>query len=306
LFSKSFRVVLISVILAVTVQAQVQDTINKKTPLFVGKDALLLGAFMLGTAVVAPIDMRVTNRLQDSATQAIRFLSKAATGFRLLGDPGSLVTGTGIYLIGRAGENRRVEALGLHSVESILVADILGGGIKMLAGRQRPFVDTKNPYNFQLWRGFSGDQYRSFPSGHTITAFAFASTVTRESQFWWPHSAWYVGTVFYGGASLVERRCGGGSARYDRWAQGGQVHALPPRESHRSRADKGKTIIADSSQSHPVYHSVLMFGAALTASNAWRLMEFSYWQSYRRRSRTGYARSTSSTTQSFPDIDRHT
>jgi membrane-associated phospholipid phosphatase len=203
LFSKSFRVVLISVILAVTVQAQVQDTINKKTPLFVGKDALLLGAFMLGTAVVAPIDMRVTNRLQDSATQAIRFLSKAATGFRLLGDPGSLVTGTGIYLIGRAGENRRVEALGLHSVESILVADILGGGIKMLAGRQRPFVDTKNPYNFQLWRGFSGDQYRSFPSGHTITAFAFASTVTRESQFWWPHSAWYVGTVFYGGASLV-------------------------------------------------------------------------------------------------------
>ncbi len=203
MFSKSFRVALISVTLAVTAQAQVQDTINKKTPLFVGKDALLLGAFMLGTAAVAPIDMRVANRLQDSATQASRFLSKGATGFRLLGDPGSFVTGTGIYLIGRVGENRRVEALGLHSLESILVADILGGGIKMLAGRQRPFVDTKNPNSFQLWRGFAGDQYRSFPSGHTITAFAFASTVTRESQFWWPHSAWYVGTVFYGGASLV-------------------------------------------------------------------------------------------------------
>ena len=203
MFSKSFRAALISVTLAVTAHAQVQDTINKKTPLFVGKDALLLGAFLLGTAAVAPIDMRVANRLQDSATQASRFLSSAATGFRLLGDPGSFVTGTAIYLIGRAGENRRVEALGLHSVESILLADILGGGIKLLAGRQRPFVDTKNPYNFQLWRGFSGDKYRSFPSGHTITAFAFASTVTRESQFWWPHSAWYVGTVFYGGASLV-------------------------------------------------------------------------------------------------------
>jgi len=203
LFLKSFRVVLVSVILAVTAQAQVQDTILKKTPLFTGKDAILLGAFTIGTALVAPIDMRIANRLQDSATQANRFLGTAATGFRLLGDPGSFITGTGVYLIGRAGGNRRVAALGLHSVESILIADVLGGGIKLLVGRQRPFVDVKNPYNFQLWRGFSGDRYRSFPSGHTITAFAFASTVTRESQFWWPHAAWYVGTVFYGGASLV-------------------------------------------------------------------------------------------------------
>ena len=203
MFLKPFRVALVSVILAATAQAQVQDTILKKTPLFTGKDAILLGAFTLGTALVAPIDMRVANRLQDSATQANRFLGRAATGFRLLGDPGSFVTGTGVYLIGRAGGNRRIAALGLHSVESILIADILGGGIKVLAGRQRPFVDVKNPYNFQLWRGFSGDRYRSFPSGHTITAFAFASTVTRESQFWWPHAAWAVGTVFYGGASLV-------------------------------------------------------------------------------------------------------
>ncbi len=194
---------LVSATLAGTVQAQVQDTISKKTPLLVGKDALILGAFALGAAAVAPIDLRIASRLQDSATQASRFLGRAATGFRLLGDPGSFVTGTGIYLIGRAQRNRRVESLGLHSVESILFADILGGGIKMLAGRQRPFVDIKTPYSFQLWRGFQGDKYRSFPSGHTITAFAFASTVTRESQFWWPHSGWIVGTIFYGGASLV-------------------------------------------------------------------------------------------------------
>jgi membrane-associated phospholipid phosphatase len=91
----------------------------------------------------------------------------------------------------------------LHSVESILLADILGGGIKLVAGRQRPYVDVRTPNNFQLWRGWSDDKYRSFPSGHTITAFAFASTVTRESKFWWPHAAWFVGSVFYGGASLV-------------------------------------------------------------------------------------------------------
>jgi membrane-associated phospholipid phosphatase len=203
LLSKLFRIALVSVTLTVTAHAQVQDTINEKTPLFVGKDALLLGAFILGTAAVAPLDLAVATWAQDSVEQSRRILGRAATGFRLLGDPGSFALGTVVYLVGRADGNRRVQSLGLHSVESILLADILGGGIKLFAGRQRPYVDTKNPYSFQLWRGFQGDKFRSFPSGHTITSFAFASTVTREVQFWHPHSVWYVGTVFYGGATLV-------------------------------------------------------------------------------------------------------
>jgi membrane-associated phospholipid phosphatase len=203
LFSSQIRIVLICLSFATIANAQVQDTINKKTTLFNGKDAILLGVFALGTAAVAPIDMRIANRLQDSATQENRLLSKTATGFRLLGNPGSFIVGAGSYLIGRADGNRRVQALGLHSVESIVVANVLGVGIKLFAGRQRPYVDTNNPSSFQFLRGFTADRFRSFPSGHTITSFAFASTVTRESQFWWPHSAWYVGTAFYGGATLV-------------------------------------------------------------------------------------------------------
>src|ERR1700686_5545889 len=114
-----FRAALVSVTFAVTVQAQVQDTINKKTPLFVGKDALLLGAFLLGTAAVAPLDMKIASRLQYQGTQENQFLGKAATGLRLLGDPGSFVVGTGVYLIGRAELNRRVESVGLHSLGAI-------------------------------------------------------------------------------------------------------------------------------------------------------------------------------------------
>lgn len=203
LFSRLFRASLICLTFANTANAQVQDTINKKTTLFNGKDAVLLGLFAIGTAAVAPIDMRVANAVQDSATQANRRLSKTATGFRLLGNPGSFIAGTSLYLIGRSDGNRRVQSLGLHSVESIVVANVLGVGIKLFAGRQRPYVDTNNPSSFQFLRGFTADRFRSFPSGHTITSFAFASTVTRESQFWWPHATWYVGTAFYGGATLV-------------------------------------------------------------------------------------------------------
>ncbi|HEY3134065.1 MAG TPA: phosphatase PAP2 family protein [Gemmatimonadaceae bacterium] len=203
MLAKLFRVAVLLLVVGSSVNAQVADTINKKTPLLVGKDALLLGIFAIGTAAVAPIDMQIASRLQYPRAQENRFLRTAATGFRLLGDPGSVVTGLGVYALGRIDGQRRVQAMGLHSVESILLADLFGGGIKLMAGRQRPFIDIKNPYNFQLWRGFVSDQYRSFPSGHTVTAFAFASTVTRESQFWWPHAAFYIGTVFYGGATLV-------------------------------------------------------------------------------------------------------
>jgi membrane-associated phospholipid phosphatase len=203
LVRKLLLVALLTATLGVDVQAQVQDTINKKSTLFVGKDLLLLGAFAVGASLVAPIDRQIASRLQNPYTQQNRYLKTAATDFRLLGDPGSLLTGAGLYLIGRADGQRRLQALGVHSVESIVLAGIIGTGIKLTAGRQRPYADTANPYNFQLWRGFQDDKYRSFPSGHTTAAFAFASTLTRETQFWWPHATWYVGTVFYGGASLI-------------------------------------------------------------------------------------------------------
>ena len=203
MFGKSITVLLLATTIGASADAQVQDTINRKTPLLTGKDALLLGAFTLGTAAVAPLDLEVAKRLQYPGTQENRFLRRAATGFRVLAVPGSLIAGAGLYGIGRANGQRRVQALGLHSMESILLADIIGGAIKLTAGRARPYADIDNPYDFQLFRGFSDRKYQSFPSGHTINAFAFASTLTRETQFWWPHSTWYVGTVFYGGATLM-------------------------------------------------------------------------------------------------------
>jgi membrane-associated phospholipid phosphatase len=203
LFGKWINVALMATTIAATAGAQVQDTINKKTPLFVGKDALILGAFTLGAVAVAPLDVAVAKRLQYPWVQANRFLKTSATGLRLLAVPGSLITGAALYGIGRADGQRRLQTLGLHSVESILIADVVGGTIKFVAGRARPYADIDNPADFQLFRGFSDDKYRSFPSGHTINAFAFASTLTREVQFWYPHSAFYVGTVFYGGAALM-------------------------------------------------------------------------------------------------------
>lgn len=203
MFAKLISTLLLTTTMAAHAEAQLQDTILRKTPLLTGKDALLIGAFTLGTAAVAPLDRQVAKRLQDPGTQENRFLKTAASGLRVMAVPGSLLAGIGVYAIGRADGQRRVQALGLHSVESIVLATTVGTGIKLVTGRARPHIDIDNPYDFQLLRGFSKEKYRSFPSGHSINAFAFASTVTRETQFWWPHSVWYVGTVMYGGATLM-------------------------------------------------------------------------------------------------------
>jgi membrane-associated phospholipid phosphatase len=183
--------------------AQVADTIGGHGPFFTLKDLAIAAGFAGGTVVVGPLDHYFANRLQDSSTQTNRWLHGAATGFRILGSPGSLMTGTGLYLIGKAAHSNRTAGIGAHSVEAILIADVFVGGEKVFFGRARPYVDIKNPYNFQFWRGFKGDDYRSFPSGHTTDAFAFASVVSRETEIWNPGSRWWVGTLMYGGATLV-------------------------------------------------------------------------------------------------------
>jgi membrane-associated phospholipid phosphatase len=194
---------LLGVALAARAGAQVQDTIANRSPFFTGRDALILGGFAVGTVAVAPLDRNFAEMLQNPAAQENRFLGRSATAFRLLGIHGSIGAGLGLYIVGTLDNQRRMQDLGLHSLEAVVLSTAVSAGIKLLAGRSRPYIDVDNPHSFQFGRGFSGDDYQSFPSGHTTAAFAFASTVSRETQMWWPRSRWYVGTVMYGVATLV-------------------------------------------------------------------------------------------------------
>src|SRR6476469_9351843 len=201
---RRFRVIALLALLPLSVaESQVADTIFHKTPLFTAKDFGMAAGFGVATVAVAPLDRYFAHRLQDSATQSNRWLHGAATGFRILGSQGSLAAGAGLYLIGKASKKNRTADLGLHSVEAMLGADLVSTGMKVFFGRARPFADPANNLDFQLFRGLSDDKYRSFPSGHSTNAFAFASTVSRETEMWWPKSRWNIGSVMYGGATLV-------------------------------------------------------------------------------------------------------
>jgi membrane-associated phospholipid phosphatase len=88
-------------------------------------------------------------------------------------------------------------------VESIVIANTITGVMKVTAGRARPRKNPKDAADFQLLRGLKDDEYRSFPSGHSSAAFAFASLMSAETSHWWPESRWIIGPIVYGGAALT-------------------------------------------------------------------------------------------------------
>jgi membrane-associated phospholipid phosphatase len=184
--------------------AQTTDTItSSKKPLFVLGDLVTVAGFTAGAIALAPLDRHFTHQLQKPARQSSRLLKTSATVFKLLGQPGGLLTATGIYLIGRFDGQRRTEDLGLHTGEAIIFSGLEAGVIKFVAGRARPYASYDNAADFQLFRGLRNDAYRSFPSGHTASAFAFAASVSSETQRWWPGSRWIIGPILYGGATLT-------------------------------------------------------------------------------------------------------
>lgn len=196
-------VLCLSLIVGSAARAQTADTISGSKPLFTFGDVLMVGGFTGATIALAPLDRHVTHQLQVPARQSNRALKTGATVFRLLGNPGGMITGTGIYLLGRFDGQRRTEDLGLHTVEAIVLGAAATTTIKILTGRARPYVSEDDASRFQLLRGLKNDGYRSFPSGHTATAFAFAATVSSETQRWWPGSRWIIGPILYGGATLT-------------------------------------------------------------------------------------------------------
>jgi membrane-associated phospholipid phosphatase len=179
------------------------------------RDAVVAAGFAATTVAMFPLDTRIATELQDSTTQASRFLHNAARGFNTLGDPGAIAISFSAYAIGRLAHQDRLADIGLHTTESIVFASAVTGLVKGAAGRARPYLHVHRANDFRFAGGFGSNARSSFPSGHTTAAFAAASAVTEELAHSRPGSQWVVGPVLYGAAALV-----GGARMYDNkhWA----------------------------------------------------------------------------------------
>ena len=172
-------------------------------PLFTYRDVILAGAFAVAARAVHPLDDYYARRLQDSSTQANAKLQRLATFVRTTAAPGSYIIGGSMYAVGRLANNRKLASLGLHGTEALVVGELTATALKTLVGRQRPYVAPRNANSYQLLRGMRSNDYRSFPSGHSVAAFAAAAAVTAETTRNDPTSTWIVAPIVYGGAALV-------------------------------------------------------------------------------------------------------
>jgi membrane-associated phospholipid phosphatase len=191
---------------AVPAWAQSADS-SARAPsgVFTSGDAVAAAGIAAATVAIHPFDERIALSLQRPSLQHSIGLQHTATAFRLLGSPGVLVLGGTFYVVGRATHTRGLAAAGLHSAEAIVLAEVAGGLLKWTTGRARPFaVGDTLPGDFRFLRGIrKGYDYASFPSGHTIAAFASAAALTSEASRSWAHSGWLIGPVLYGSASMV-------------------------------------------------------------------------------------------------------
>ena len=173
-------------------------------PLFTGRDAIRAVGFAGLTVAMFPIDRSVARRLTNERSKANRFLNDASSGVEYIADPGSIIIGSSLYLIGRFTNHPDIEDLGWHGTASVLLGGATAWVLKGLAGRARPYVtgDT-TARDFKFAGGFGNANRQSFPSGHTTAAFAAASAVVSEAERAWPHHFWLVAPAMYGGATLV-------------------------------------------------------------------------------------------------------
>jgi membrane-associated phospholipid phosphatase len=196
------------VLVAASASAAVaQADSGRVRPLFTWRDGVLAAGFAVGTIAIRPLDKSAATALQEPGRQHKIIFQEGSTVVRTIAVPGSVIIGTSMYAVGRLAHVDRLAEVGLHGTEAIGVGSAVADVLKDILGRARPFVDTTtlNPNDWQLMRGLHrGANYQSFPSGHTVAAFAAAAAVSSETSRWWPTATYFgIGPVLYGGAAAV-------------------------------------------------------------------------------------------------------
>lgn len=98
-------------------------------------------------------------------------------------------------IVGYSTHNQHIQHQAWETAGSLGIAVVLGEGLKYTINRQRPYIK----YPGQVHAYDASETGRSFPSGHTIIAFATATSLSLEYKKWYvivPAYAWAVGVGY--------------------------------------------------------------------------------------------------------------
>jgi len=164
-----------------------------QAPLHLNSKDLLYGAgISLATSslfLIDPQTKEIALQNQTSANDKFFEIDKHFNGRT------ASYTGIGLYAAGFLFKQEKIRLMGLHALEALFISSSITSFLKYSFGRRRPY-GGEDHMNFKAFRGSRG-RFRAFPSGHTTSAFAFASVMAMsvDNGYW--------KTDWYGGASLV-------------------------------------------------------------------------------------------------------
>lgn len=160
------------------------------------KQWLITGGVVAGGIIAYTFDEEIYQFFHDNHSDGVDFASKYVFEPWGRGIYPAILIG-GFYVYGLSTKNMRSRQIALGATQSFVMSGITVQIVKMFTHRHRPYND--DPPNSRLWEGpFKGFEYNSFPSGHSITAFALASFFSSVYQ----DKIW-VGILAYGIATGV-------------------------------------------------------------------------------------------------------
>jgi membrane-associated phospholipid phosphatase len=136
---------------------------------------LLAGSIVGGTAASALLDDELDVAAQKNQTGTLDDLARIGEAY---GDGKYIMIGTSVfYLTGLFTRDRWVRETAFLAGTATIYASLFTRIFKPLVGRARPYMDSGN-HDFRVFNFH--DDYNSFPSGHTVAAFAVSTVLARR------------------------------------------------------------------------------------------------------------------------------
>jgi len=166
------------------------------------RDLVIAAGFTAVAVALFPVDKELTDWVRSDRHLENHPLRNTMAGAEWGVEKGAMIAGGGLWALGLVARNRTVAGIGAHTLVSIGATHQVTNLLKGVFGRSRPYLSSDSlPHDWQPGTGFGDSDRRSFPSGHTSIAFAFATAMSTEISHAWPRAGKIATPLLYAGAT---------------------------------------------------------------------------------------------------------